>query len=185
MKIERPLIASDIFLRVLNSEDITTRYLSWLSDFEVTRYLEARFSPPKSLAELKFIVASINNSDNSLMLGIFLTFDETHIGNIKLGPIDLNHSTGDIGLLIGDRAHWGKGLASKAIKLLSDYAFEELGLIKLTAGCYGSNEGSRRAFLNVGFVEEGRRTAQYCLDGQREDAVLLGKVNPCFEKVRK
>jgi ribosomal-protein-alanine N-acetyltransferase len=183
MIIEYPLVESNIFLRVLSRGDVTTRYLSWLSDPEVLRYLELRFSPPQTLVDLECFVNEVNNSDNSLMLGIFLNSDKIHIGNIKLGPIDRNHSTCDIGLLIGDRAYWGKGFASKAIKLLSDYAFKELGLIKLTAGCYGSNEGSRRAFLNVGFLEEGRRTAQYCLGGQREDAVLLGKVNHSFGKV--
>jgi ribosomal-protein-alanine N-acetyltransferase len=180
---EHPLVGSSIFLRVLSGEDITNRYLSWLSDPEVLRYLELRFSPPQTLVDLECFVNAVNDSDNSLMLGIFLNSDKAHIGNIKLGPIDPNHSTGDIGLLIGERAHWGKGFASKAIKLLSDYAFEELGLVKLTAGCYGSNEGSRRAFLNVGFVEEGRRTHQCYLNGQREDAVLLGKVNPSFKKL--
>jgi ribosomal-protein-alanine N-acetyltransferase len=183
MIIESPLVEPNISLRVLSRGDVTNRYLSWLSDPEVLRYLELRFSPPQTLVDLDSFVNTVNASNNSLMLGIFLNSDKIHIGNIKLGPIDRNHSTGDIGLLIGDRVHWGKGFASKAIKLLSDYAFEELGLIKLTAGCYGSNEGSRRAFLNVGFVEEGRRIAQHCLDGHREDAVLLGKVNPSFKKV--
>lgn len=182
MIIEYPLVESNIFLRVLGKKDFTTRYLSWLSDPEVLRFLEVRFSPPQTLVDLECFVSGVNDSDNSLMLGIFLNSDEIHIGNIKLGPIDRNHSTGDIGLLIGDRAYWGKGFASRAIKLISDYAFEELGLIKLTAGCYSSNEGSRRAFLNVGFSEEGRRIDQCWLDGHREDAVLLGKVNPIFKK---
>lgn len=183
MVIEYPLVESNIFLRVLCREDVTTRYLSWLSDPEVFRYLELRFSPPQTLIDLECFVNAVNASENSLMLGIFLNSNKAHIGNIKLGPIDHNHLTGDIGLLIGERAHWGKGFAGNAIKLLSDYAFQELGLIKLTAGCYSSNEGSRRAFLNVGFIEEGRRIHQCCLDGLREDAVLLGKVNPSFEKV--
>lgn len=183
MIVKYPLVESNIFLRVLSREDVTTRYLSWLSDPEVVRYLELRFSSPQTLVDLECFVNEVNDSGNSLMLGIFLNSDKAHIGNIKLGPVDPNHSTGDIGLLIGERAHWGKGFASKAIRLLSDYAFEELGLIKLTAGCYGSNEGSRRAFLNVGFVEEGRRIHQCYLNGQREDAVLLGKVNPSFKKL--
>ena len=185
MKIDFSLIEFDLFLRILTRKDVTDRYLSWLSDPDVTRYLEIRFSPPKSLDELTIFLNAVNDSDDSLMLGIFLKSDGHHIGNIKLGPIDFKHTTGEIGLLIGDRDHWGKGYASIAIKLLSDFAFTKLGLYKLTAGCYGSNQGSLRAFLNAGFVEEGRRTDQYGLDGQREDAVLLGKVNPSFEKVRR
>jgi [ribosomal protein S5]-alanine N-acetyltransferase len=185
MKIDFPLFDSKIFLRVLTSKDVTTRYLSWLYDAEVTRYLEIRFSPPRNLEDLGCFINTVNDSDDSLMLGIFLRSDELHIGNIKLGPIDRNHAVGVIGLLIGDHAQWGKGYASMAIKLLSDYAFMKLGLIKLTAGCYGSNKGSHHAFLNAGFVEEGRLINQHSLSGQREDAVLLGKVNPSFEKLRK
>ena len=185
MKIDSSLIASNIFLRTLTTKDITPRYLSWLSDPEVNRYLEIRFTPPRNLEELKNFIIAVNDSDDSLILGIFLKSEGYHIGNIKLGPIDFNHTTGDIGLLIGDRGQWGKGYARIAIKLLSDFSFAKLGLFKLTAGCYGSNQGSRRAFLNAGFVEEGRRTDQYGLDGQREDAVLFGKINPSFEKVRR
>ena len=185
MIIDHLLIESNIFLRVLSREDVTTRYLSWLSDSEVLRYLEVRFSPPQTLGDLEGFISAVNASDDTLMLGIFLTSDNVHIGNIKLGPIDRNHSTGDIGLLIGDRSQWGRGYASLAIKLLCDYAFTKLRLIKITAGCYASNEGSRRAFLCMGFIEEGRRTDQYWLDGQREDAVLLGKINPRIEKFRR
>ena len=62
--------------------------------------------------------------------------------------------------------------------LLTEYAFTQLSIAKLTAGCYADNEGSRRAFLKAGFSEEGRRIAQWIVDGRRQDGVLLGKVNP-------
>jgi RimJ/RimL family protein N-acetyltransferase len=183
MKIDSPLIDSNITLRALTKNDITTTYLSWLSDIEITGYLEIRFSPPKSLKDLENYINTLNESNNFLILGIFLNPELVHIGNIKLGPIDRNHSSSDIGILIGDRVQWGKGYSTSAIKMLSDYAFTKLGLIKLTASCYSSNQGSRHAFLNAGFVEEGRRIGQYALLGKREDALLLGKINPNNEIV--
>jgi RimJ/RimL family protein N-acetyltransferase len=109
---------------------------------------------------------------------MFLREDARHIGNIKLGPINRHHGTGDIGLLIGERSEWGKGHACEAIALFADYAFANLGLAKLTASCYSDNEGSRHAFLKAGFVEEGRRLAQYMSCGKRQDGVMLGRVNP-------
>jgi RimJ/RimL family protein N-acetyltransferase len=63
-----------------------------------------------------------------------------------------------------------------------NYAFSVLGLAKVTAGCYGGNEGSRKALLKVGFVEEGLRSAQYLVEGVRQDGVLLGKINPSLQR---
>jgi ribosomal-protein-alanine N-acetyltransferase len=176
MKIESKLAADGLFLRSLNDGDVTTRYLNWLSDPDVTRHLEVRFSAPSTLEDLASFVADVNRSADNLMLGIFLQSNGSHIGNIKLGPINSYHRSAEIGLLIGERSEWGKGYASSAIKSLADFAFFTLGIFKLTACCYASNQGSLRAFLKAGFFEEGRRVLQYEADGSREDGVLLGKV---------
>lgn len=183
MKLETPLIGENLFLRTLVGEDATPRYLSWLSDVDVIRYLEVRFSAPSNLIDILRFISSVNESDDTLMLGIFLRAEGRHIGNIKLGPINRYHGTGDIGLLIGERSEWGKGHARAVIAMVTNYAFTTLGLTKLTAGCYGVNEGSRRAFLLAGFVEEGRQAAQYAADGVRHDKILLGKINPVQERI--
>jgi RimJ/RimL family protein N-acetyltransferase len=177
MRIESSLVSDRIILRSLESDDITPHYFSWFSDSTVVSMLEVRFAPPNSIEDLAEFVAAVNDSEDTLMLGIFLQHNKIHIGNIKLGPINQYHSTADIGLLIGERDEWGKGYASAAIKTISDFAFSELGLIKLTAGCYASNKGSRRAFIKAGYIEEGRRALHYQLNEKREDAVLLANFN--------
>lgn len=180
MNIISPLVGKNLLLRTLRIEEVSPTYLAWISDMDVNRYLEIRFSAPASLVDLRSFVAATNDSDDTLLLGMFLREDARHIGNIKLGPIDRHHGTGDIGLLIGERSEWGKGHACEAIALLADYAFAHLSLAKITASCYAENEGSRRAFLKAGFVEEGRRVAQYMSCGKRLDAVMLGRVNPAI-----
>ena len=178
MLIKSPIKSDKLLLRNLERRDVSTEYLSWLGDPEVNRYLEVRFSQPQIMESVIQFVESANESDNTLFLGIFLQKPEIHIGNIKLGPIDPNHSTAEIGLLIGDKKEWGKGYASIAISLVAKYAFESLSIKKLTAGCYAANEGSRRSFLKAGFEEEGRRKSQWLVDGVRQDGILLGLVNP-------
>ena len=78
--------------------------------------------------------------------------------------------------MVGDRAAWGQGVATEAISLMTHIAQEELGLRKLTAGCYASNVGSVRAFIKAGFAVEGRRAAHFVLDGRPEDLVLLARM---------
>ncbi len=178
MVLEHLLHGDSLFLRQLNCNDASESYLSWLLDSEITRNLELRFNPPQTIKELENFIDSCADSKDTLLLGIFLSKNSKHIGNIKLGPINFNHSSSEIGLLIGDRGEWGKGHGTVAIQLLTEYAFNRLDLSKLTAGCYSENFGSLKAFLKAGFSQEGCKLSQYKVGDQRQDGILLGKINP-------
>jgi ribosomal-protein-alanine N-acetyltransferase len=180
MHLESPLHGEHSFLRTLNASDDLTYYHGWLLDPDVNKYLEVRFSLPQGRADISTFIRNTNNSEDSLLLGIFKKTTGKHIGNIKLGPINRHHSTAEVGFLIGDKAEWNRGHASAAISLVTEYAFRSLGVAKITAGCYVDNEGSRRAFKRAGYAEEGRRFSQWNLDGVRQDALLFGKVNPDY-----
>lgn len=132
-----------IYLRLLTEADATEKYLGWLHDQEVTRYLRVRHSPPASLQELRDYIGS---RSGRLFLAIILKDGDRHIGNIKLGHLD------DVGILIGERDEWGKGYGSEAIRLLTKYAFSGLGRSLLWAGCHIANTGSRQAFVRAGWT---------------------------------
>lgn len=155
----------------LVSED----YIGWLRDPEVNRYLEVRFREQKR-ADVETFVAAMAASERDLLLGISDLRLGRHVGNIRLGPIDRNHGLGEIGIMIGDRAAWGSGVGTAAIRRIADIARHELGLRKLSAGCYAANAGSRKAFEKAGFVVEAVRPAHALLDGAPEDQLLLGLV---------
>jgi ribosomal-protein-alanine N-acetyltransferase len=172
-----PLETRDLILRPLEVGHAHGPYAAWLHDAEVSQFLETRFNPPDEAA-LEAYIVSMNASPDNLLLGMFLrTGQETHVGNIKIGPIDWCHHTASIGILIA-REHWGKGFAVQSIEALSNHAFTELDLERLDAGCYAANKGSRRAFLKAGFVEEGcRRSARRRGgDGARMDEILMGRL---------
>jgi [ribosomal protein S5]-alanine N-acetyltransferase len=172
MKLTTPLLTARLVLRTLSAADATDRYLGWMRDREATRFLESRLVD-HDLGSLHDYIASCNDAPASMLLGICLA-DATHIGNIKLGPIDPYHQHAAIGLLIGERDLWGNGYATEAIAAVTAHAFSEMGLQKLYAGCYASNVGSARAFLKAGWIEEGRNRAHWRSDGGREDNVQLG-----------
>lgn len=164
----------DVELFGLEPDDVADEYVSWLNDPAVNRYLESRFVHHTPESTRRF-VQSILDSDDSIIFGIRYVPCARHVGNIKLGPVDRQHRRGEIGLLIGDRAVWGRGIAAAAIELATRYAFDSLGLLKVTAGCYAGNIGSRRAFEKAGFVVEAIRKRHFLLDGAPEDAVLLAR----------
>src|SRR3954468_24973407 len=118
MKLATPLQTPRLQLRSLTAEDATQRYLGWLTDPEVNRYLEARFAE-HSLESLRQFIEACNSGVAELLLGICLA-DGRHIGNIKLGPVNPHHKNAAIGLLIGERDCWGLGYASEAIGCVTD-----------------------------------------------------------------
>ncbi|HYI49020.1 MAG TPA: GNAT family N-acetyltransferase [Allosphingosinicella sp.] len=162
-------------LFLLTPDRVSDAYLGWLADPEVNRYLEVRFSP-QGRAEAEAFVAAMLDSERDLLFGIHSIALGRHVGNIKLGPIDRNHGLGEIGIMVGDRSAWGQGIAPSAIRRVTAIAKSELGLRRLSAGCYASNVGSRKAFEKAGFAVEAMRPQHYLLDGKAEDALLLGKI---------
>ncbi len=167
------ITGTHLYLRGLQATDAAGPYLNWLNDPEVGRYLETRYQP-WSQARLERYLAQLDGSQHDFLFGICLRAGDRHIGNIKLGPVNWIHRFADIGLLIGEKDQWGKGYASEAIGLICDFAFGTLNLHKLKAGCYADNQGSARAFLRNGFVEEGRLRQQWLIDNQYQDSLLLG-----------
>jgi ribosomal-protein-alanine N-acetyltransferase len=153
---------------------VTQAYVDWLNDPEINRFLESRFAV-QDIAGVRGFVATQLADPKTLFLGIRSAALGRHVGNIKLGPIDPHHGLGEIGIMIGDRGAWGQGIGTDAIRVVAGIAQYELGLRKLTAGCYGSNAGSARAFLKAGFGIEGTRPAHFLLNGRPEDLTLMAR----------
>ena len=73
-------------------------------------------------------------------------FNNISIGTIKIGHIDWYTKTADIGIMIGDKNFWNKGIATKSIRTISNIAKKKLKLRKLVAGTPSINIGMVNAF---------------------------------------
>lgn len=175
MIIDSPILTSRLLLRNLTAADVGARYLGWMSDADVVRFLEVRFAPEQTVETLTDFVEAANASSSELLLGIFLPGTSSHIGNIKLGPLWTNHNRADLGFMIGSRDDWGKGYATEAIAAMAAFAFSYLHLAKVTAGCYASNQGSVRALAKAGFAQEARLPSHWISAGRREDGLLFAR----------
>lgn len=163
-----------IYLRPMAFEDVTSEYVSWLNDPEVTRFMEIRFET-HTLETAKDYLVKADQNPNALFFAIVRANDNRFIGTIKLGDIYWQHGTGIIALMIGDKQCWGQGYGTETVELLTNYAFKELKMRKLVAGTYENNIGSIKTFLKVGYREEARQHRQYIFDGKYIDRVLLVK----------
>jgi len=67
---------------------------------------------------------------------------------------DVYSKSAEIGYWIGE-SFWGKGIATKAIELITDYGFEDLKLIRIYAGVFEFNTASMKALEKNGYKKEG------------------------------
>ena len=165
-----------IYLRESELSDVNQTYVNWLSDPEVNQYLEIRHKVQTMDSVHDYVKQKIVKKDE-LLFSICLNKNDIHIGNIKLGPVNLIHKYAEISLFIGDKNEWRKNLATEAILILSNYAFDILELHKLTAGCYANNIGSIRAFEKAGFIIEGTWKSHYLCDGEYVDRICFSLMN--------
>ena len=166
-----------ITLRRLNlKKDISKKYLNWMNDLEVHKYTEQKYTK-HSLVNIRKFVKEKNKSRNEFLYGIFLKKKnlKIHIGNIKLGPINFTHKTGEISYFIGEKELWGKGYAALAIKEINKIA-KKMNLKKLKAGFYEMNIGSKKVLEKNNFKPEGRMRSEIVYKGKRCDLYWYGKI---------
>lgn len=73
------------------------------------------------------------------------------IGLVK--QTDVYRLSAEIGYWLGE-PFWGKGIATEAVKLITEYGFSHLGLIRIYSGVFDFNKASQRVLEKAGFTLE-------------------------------
>lgn len=176
------LSAGGVLLRQIVLSDCTPSYVSWLEDPEINQYLETRWTL-QTLESIRSFVQSKLESDDSILFAITLADDGRHIGNIKLGPINKHHHHADVSYFIGDKAMWGKGIATKAINLVCRFGFNDMHLHRIEAGTYAKAIGSQRALEKNGFIKEAVFRKQVITNNGYEDVYRYGLLVDEYKKL--
>jgi [ribosomal protein S5]-alanine N-acetyltransferase len=164
-----------VFLRPLEESDITERYLSWFRDNKVTMHLEAHdLTKQDALEFLRWGHAT----DRRFIFAICDAGSGLHIGNVKIGDINLKSMVSDLVTVIGDRSYWGKGYATTAIRLASNLAFKSYKIRKLNAGIYSNNIGSLKAYTRAGWLVEAVLFEQAVGPDGVNDRIVISYFNP-------
>lgn len=168
--------SSRLSFRELRPEDVSETYIGWMNDPAINLYLETRFAR-QDRGNIEAFVRAQLDCPNTFLFRISGHDDDSHIGNIKLGPINRHHASAHISLLIGERSLHGRGYATEAISRVTRWGFEDCGLHRIEAGCYAENLGSLRAFLKAGYTVEGfRRESVITVEGSRSGAFWLARL---------
>jgi [ribosomal protein S5]-alanine N-acetyltransferase len=168
-------IGEKVYIRLLNTDDISDSYVKWMNDPEVTQFTESRLQSHTHKSTFEFVDAT-NRSANNYLFGIFLIENDLHIGNVKIGSINFIHRHADVGMIVGKKDNWTKGVGSDAFLLIEKIARDELNLKKLIGGIYADNIGSFKMTQKCGWREVGRYEKHVFYKGEYMDVILVEKV---------
>ena len=182
--LDTQLVGSRVFLRVGDPE----QWKAWRTLRELSRAYLVPWEPqwPENALAYSFYCGILRRqwrewrNGTSYAFTIFMqgTTAPILVGGITLSDVIYAASQkGTIGYWIG-QPYAGQGLATEAVGLVCDFAFQTLHLQRVEASCLPHNEPSKAVLRRSGFEEEGYAKAYLQINGKREDHLLWGKGLP-------
>jgi len=169
----RMIYGEGVRLRAIEREDIPT-FVRWFNDPEVRRYILV-YEPMSRAKEERWFEEQLSRQ-NEILLGIEVKDGDrwVHIGNIGLHRIDWKNRFAVLGVVIGEKAYWGRGYGTEAVRTLLRFAFLELGLHRVELETYSFNPRAIRCYEKAGFRHEGTRRQALYRDGVFHDVFIMG-----------
>lgn len=140
------LTGEKVILRPVLEDDIVT-FAQWMSDPEVTHHTLMRTF---TLAEEYAWLAQIAGEPDELLFCICIKESEKPIGTCSIHHLQNETETG-VGIMIGDKAEWGKGYGTDAMKLLVGFARDQLKVKRVWLRVDTENMRAQKAYEKAGF----------------------------------
>ncbi|MFH1282526.1 MAG: GNAT family protein [bacterium] len=170
-----------IYIRPFLVRDINKRYIEWLNNNKVNKFLSIR-GHKQTLKTVTVYVRSFQKQRSRYFFGIFLKENDLHIGNITLSHIDCKNKYAIVGICIGDTQYWGKGIGGEALECTKKIVFDSLKLNRLEAGVSSLNNTSLKLFKKSGFQVEGVLRERERINGKFCDGIILGITKRMYRK---
>jgi len=158
----------DVKLRPIRLSD-APRYVKWLNDPAVTRFLSR--SPGITLKqEREWIKNTIGDKTKAVFA---LIYKSEHIGSISIDRIDQKSKKGSLGIFIGEKNIWNKGIGTIATQKMVRYGFNKLKLHKIFLCVFPKNERAIKIYQKLGFKKEGYLKDEFKKKGRFRDLIQM------------
>ncbi|MFZ4581864.1 MAG: GNAT family N-acetyltransferase [Paludibacter sp.] len=114
-----------------------------------------------------------------------VTFAITYKGNLAgcIGLVpqtDVYRLSAEIGYWVGE-PFWAKGIATRAVQMITRYGFEQLGLLRIYSGVFGFNTASQRVLEKAGYKLECVFEKSIVKNNRIADEYRYAKLNEAFD----
>ena len=169
-------------LRRIEKDDLP-RCVQWLNDPEVRDGL-ALYYPVSQAFEEQWFSSSLQREPALQPFVIEATTESARIpiGVASLHEIDWRNRSAQLGIFIGDKAFWGRGYGTDALRTLVRWSFGELNLHRTWLKVYEDNARAIRSYQKVGLRQEGRLREDRFHGSRYYDTLVMGVLRTEFER---
>lgn len=140
---------------------------------EIARFMRNTFPSPYTLRDAEYWLSIASPLDFTVIARYDDDRGEVLAGGVGLRRLaDVESRTMEIGYWLG-QAHWGRGIATEALRRFSLWAFENVSdLLRLEACVFGDNPRSAAVLRKVGYTFEGARRKAVVKNGVVLDMMI-------------
>lgn len=135
--------------------------------------LRDAFPYPYTVADAEaFIAGCISHNPVEIFA---IEYHGQYVGNIGLHKqSDVYSKSAELGYFIGE-PFWNKGITTRAVKLICDYGFKELDVVRIYSGIFEYNPASQRVLEKCGFEKEAVSKSAVCKKGKIYDEIRYAR----------
>ena len=131
---------------------------------------------PKSIeGEKDFLKKNAKKRKTNFEYNFTIIYEDNVVGGIGIKINQHRKYIGEIGYFIDENYH-GKGIATRAVKILEKFGFNELKLKRIEILMNPKNKASVKVALKLGYLKEGILKKILENKGKYEDAVIYAKI---------
>jgi RimJ/RimL family protein N-acetyltransferase len=178
----KKIVGEKCYLSPCAPEDAES-WAKWDNDLEVAVLLGDEAYTPFALEKSQEIVNDVIQGQHHVFSIVDLGTDAL-IGRCMLFDVDHVNHKAMLGIVIGEKAYWGRGYGQEAVRLLLDYGFNLLNLNSVMLGTFAFNQRAIHCYERVGFRAIGRRRQARIIGGVKHDAILMDILAEEFKSTR-
>lgn len=145
------------------------------NNINVAKQLRDRFPHPYTRAHAVAFLRHVTTAERQTNLAIEV--DGQAAGGIGfVRGSDVERFSAEIGYWLGEQ-HWGRGIVTEALRLVTAHAFGSFNLLRLFALPFADNLASARVLEKAGYAREGTLRSSSVKYGTPRDQLIYARIN--------
>jgi ribosomal-protein-alanine N-acetyltransferase len=170
---EMHMICAACTVRLFRADDAAS-LAHHANDRAIWSNLRDRFPHPYTLADARAWIAHAASDEQPTSFAIDVEGEVVGGIGLRLNE-DVERTSAEIGYWVG-RAYWGRGIATDAVRAVTEHAFTTHDLTRVYALPFAENAASIRVLEKAGYVREGLLRRSAIKDGVVRDQLLYAVV---------
>lgn len=136
----------------------------WDLDPEVQVFLPEPKNQPVSIEVYEKYFKECEDDQEGYYWSIVWRENGTLVGTVSITEINKHHGIGELGIIIGEKEYWKRGIAQEAIKMVLEFV-RSIDLRRIAAELEEGNIGIEKTLIKSGFHKEGVSPLSRVKDG--------------------